>query len=214
MENLYNKRKSYERAALLEGDMKNSPLEQFKVWFKEAEASAEISEANAMSISTVDEDGCPRTRIVLLKAYDEKGFVFYTNYNSQKGKAIAETGKAGLHFFWPNLERQVSLKVDILKVSEEDSEEYFHSRPRGSQLGTVISPQSSEIPNRDFLENKLENLEKEFEGKEITKPASWGGYLAKPYEIEFWQGRPNRLHDRIVYKKNPDGAWEISRLAP
>ncbi|SFI13688.1 pyridoxamine 5'-phosphate oxidase [Halpernia frigidisoli] len=214
MENLHDKRKSYEKAELLESEIKSSPLEQFKIWFKDAENSPEISEPNAMSISTVDEDGCPRTRVVLLKEYDESGFVFYTNYNSQKGKAIAETGKICLHFFWPSLERQISIKANIAKVSEENSENYFHSRPRGSQLGAVVSPQSSEIPNRDFLENRLEDLEKEFEGKDIDRPVNWGGFIAKPYEIEFWQGRPNRLHDRIVYKKMSEENWDISRLAP
>jgi pyridoxamine 5'-phosphate oxidase len=214
MENLHDRRKSYEKAELLETNIQDSPIEQFKIWFKEAELSPEISEANAMSISTLDDDGCPRTRIVLLKAYDENGFIFYTNYNSQKGKAIAKTGKVCLHFFWPNLERQISIKADIKKISEKESENYFHSRPRGSQLGAVVSPQSSEIPTRDFLENKLEELEKEFDGKEVVRPTNWGGFIAKPYEIEFWQGRPNRLHDRIVYKKRSQGIWITSRLAP
>lgn len=214
MENLYDKRKNYNKAELLESDIKVSPFEQFKVWFKDAENSEEILEANAMSISTMDEDGCPRTRIVLLKAYDANGFIFYTNYDSQKGRAISKTGKACIHFFWPSLERQISIKADVQKVSEQDSEHYFHSRPRGSQLGAVVSPQSSEIPNRDFLEKKLENLENEFEGKEITRPQNWGGFIAKPYEIEFWQGRPNRLHDRIIYKKDSEDIWDISRLAP
>ena len=214
MENLHDRRKSYEKAELLESNIENSPFDQFKIWFKEAENTAEIIEANAMSISTIDKDGCPRTRIVLLKSYDENGFVFYTNYNSQKGKAIAETGKICLHFFWPTLERQISIKANIEKISAENSENYFHSRPRGSQLGAVVSPQSSEIPNRDFLVNRLEDLEKEFAGKEIERPINWGGFIAKPYEIEFWQGRPNRLHDRIVYKKNSEKDWKISRLAP
>lgn len=214
MENLHDRRKNYNKGELLETEVENSPFEQFKIWFKDAEKAPEISEANAMSVSTLDEDGCPRTRVVLLKSYDENGFVFYTNYSSQKGKAIIETGKICLHFFWPNLERQISIKANVQKVSEENSESYFHSRPRGSQLGAVVSPQSSEIPDRGFLENKLENLEKQFEGKEIERPKNWGGFIAKPYEVEFWQGRPNRLHDRIVYKRDNDGSWNISRLAP
>lgn len=214
MENLHDKRKTYNKAELLESDIENSPFEQFKTWFKEAEDCNEVSEANAMSVSTLDDDGCPRTRIILLKSYDKNGFVFYTNYESQKGKAIEKTEKANLHFFWPSLERQISIKANVEKVSEENSENYFHSRPRGSQLGAVVSPQSSEIPNRDFLKNNLELLEKKYEGQEIERPKNWGGYLAKPYEIEFWQGRPNRLHDRIVYKKDANGNWKISRLAP
>lgn len=214
MENLYDKRKNYDKAELLESEVEILPFDQFKIWFKEAENSAEITEANAMSVSSVDDDGCPRTRIVLLKSYDEKGFVFYTNYDSQKGTALIKTGKACLHFFWPNLERQISIKAKIEKVSEKNSETYFHSRPRGSQLGAVVSPQSSEIPNREFLQNNLELLEREFDGKEITRPENWGGFRAIPYEIEFWQGRPNRLHDRIVYKKITNEDWKTSRLAP
>lgn len=214
MENLYDKRKNYDKAELLESEIESSPFDLFKIWFKEAENTREISEANAMSVSSVDEDGCPRTRIVLLKSYDEDGFVFYTNYDSQKGKALIEKGKAGLHFFWPSLERQISIKARIEKVSDKNSNDYFHSRPRGSQLGAVVSPQSTKIPNREYLQNNLEILVNEFEGKEIPRPKNWGGFRAIPYEIEFWQGRPNRLHDRIVYRKINAENWETFRLAP
>ncbi|AQW98164.1 pyridoxamine 5'-phosphate oxidase [Elizabethkingia anophelis] len=214
MENLHDRRKVYEKAELLESQIEQSPFEMFKIWLKAAEKDTSVVEANAMDVSTVDEDGCPRTRIVLLKEYSEEGFVFFTNYNSYKGAAIAHNPKACLHFFWSTLERQVTIKAEMVKTSAQDSDAYFHSRPRGSQIGAVVSPQSSVIPDRSFLEEKLTETEKLFENKEVDRPAHWGGYIAKPYEIEFWQGRPNRLHDRIVYTKTEDGAWKIERLAP
>ncbi len=214
MENLHDKRKIYEKSQLIENQIKENPIEQFRDWFWEAEENSAISEANAMSVSTVENDGCARTRMVLLKSYDWNGFVFYTNYESRKGKAIAANHKVCLHFFWATLERQIIIKADLEKVPENISDGYFHSRPRGSQLGALVSPQSEVIPNREFLEEELKNLEKEFEGKEIPRPENWGGYLAKPYEMEFWQGRPNRLHDRILYELKEDFTWKISRLAP
>ena len=214
MENLYDKRKSYEKFELVENQIEKNAIAQFQKWYHEAEEKSGTMEANAMSVSTVEEDGCPRTRMVLLKSFDEEGFVFYTNYNSKKGKSLETNNKACLHFFWPFLERQVIIKADLVKVSEETSLEYFHSRPRGSQIGAVVSPQSSEIPNREFLENKLVDIESLFEGREVEKPKNWGGYLAKPYEIEFWQGRANRLHDRIIYNINEVGDWQTKRLAP
>ena len=214
MENLHDKRKIYDRAELLESQIKENPMEQFRDWFLDAEQSPQISEANAMAISTLENDGCPRTRMVLLKSYTWEGFIFYTNYESRKGKAIEDNHKACLHFFWPNLERQIIIKADLEKLPENLSDGYFHSRPKGSQLGAVVSPQSQVIPNREFLEEKLKNLEIKFEIAEVPRPENWGGYLAKPYEIEFWQGRPNRLHDRIIYQLQEDFDWEISRLAP
>ena len=214
MENLHDKRKVYDKSQLLENQLKENPIELFRDWFLEAEENSGVSEANAMAISTVEEDGCPRTRMVLLKAYTWEGFIFYTNYNSKKGKAIEKNNKACLHFFWPSLERQIIIKAELEKVAENLSDGYFHSRPKGSQLGAVVSPQSSVIPGREYLENKLSELEKEYEGKEIPRPENWGGYIAKPYEIEFWQGRPNRLHDRIIYELQEDFDWKISRLAP
>lgn len=214
MENLHDKRKIYDRAELLESQIKENPMEQFRDWFLDAEQSPQISEANAMAISTLENDGCPRTRMVLLKSYTWEGFIFYTNYESRKGKAIEHNHKACLHFFWPNLERQIIIKADLEKLPENLSDGYFHSRPKGSQLGAVVSPQSQVIPNREFLEEKLKNLEIKFENAEVPRPENWGGYLAKPYEIEFWQGRPNRLHDRIIYQLQEDFDWEISRLAP
>lgn len=213
MENLHDKRKVYEKSQLIESEIKQNPIEQFRDWFLEASENPNISEANAMAISTVEEDGCPRTRMVLLKAYTHEGFIFYTNYDSKKGRSIEKTHTACLHFFWPNLERQIIIKAHLERISENLSDGYFHSRPKGSQLGAAVSPQSKEIPNREFLEEKLKNLEKKYENSEVPRPENWGGYIAKPYEIEFWQGRPNRLHDRIVYKLD-DLDWKISRLAP
>jgi pyridoxamine 5'-phosphate oxidase len=214
MENLHDKRKVYEKSQLIESEIKQNPIEQFRDWFLEATENPNISEANAMAISTVEDDGCPRTRMVLLKAYTYQGFIFYTNYKSKKGKSIEKTHKACLHFFWPNLERQIIIKADLERIAENLSDGYFHSRPKGSQLGAAVSPQSEEIPNREFLEKKLKDLEKEYENKEVPRPENWGGYIAKPYEIEFWQGRPNRLHDRIVYELIDGLDWKIARLAP
>ena len=214
MENLHHKRKVYDKSELLESQIKENPMEQFRDWFMEAEENAQISEANAMAISTLENDGCPRTRMVLLKAYTWEGFIFYTNYDSKKGKALVEQPKACLHFFWPNLERQIIIKANLEKLAENLSDGYFHSRPKGSQLGAAVSPQSQVIPDRNYLEEKLKNLEEEYKNTEILRPENWGGYLAKPYEIEFWQGRPNRLHDRIIYELQQDFEWKISRLAP
>ncbi len=214
MENLQDKRKIYDKSELLEDQIKKEPIEQFRDWYHEAEQEPHISEANAMAVSTLESDGCPRTRMVLLKAYTWEGFIFYTNYDSRKGQALAENPKACLHFFWPGLERQVIIKAHLEKIPGNLSDGYFASRPKGSQLGAVVSPQSQVIPNRQFLEEKLKNLEKKYENKEVDRPENWGGYIAKPYEIEFWQGRPNRLHDRILYSLNENFSWHISRLAP
>jgi len=213
MENLHDKRKIYEKSQLIESEIKGNPIEQFRDWFLDASSNPTVFEANAMAVSTLEDDGCPRTRMVLLKEYTYEGFVFYTNYNSRKGRSIEKTHKACLHFFWPGLERQIIIKADLEKIAENLSDGYFHSRPKGSQLGAAVSPQSEVIPNREFLETKLKDLEVRYENSEVPRPENWGGYMAKPYEIEFWQGRPNRLHDRIVYQLH-DLDWEISRLAP
>lgn len=213
MENLHDKRKIYEKSQLIESEIKENPIEQFRDWFLDASANPTVTEANAMAVSTLEDDGCPRTRMVLLKEYTYEGFIFYTNYDSRKGKAIEKTHKACLHFFWPGLERQIIIKANLEKIAENLSDGYFHSRPKGSQLGAAVSPQSEVIPNRAFLEVKLKELEEKFKNSEVPRPENWGGYIAKPYEIEFWQGRPNRLHDRIIYSLK-DLDWEISRLAP
>lgn len=213
MENLHDKRKIYQKSQLVENEIKENPIEQFRDWFSDASDNPSVSEANAMAVSTMEEDGCPRTRMVLLKEYTYEGFIFYTNYDSRKGKSIEKTHKACLHFFWPGLERQIIIKADLERIAENLSDGYFHSRPKGSQLGAVVSPQSEEIPDRAFLEEKLKILEEKYENTDVPRPANWGGYIAKPYEIEFWQGRPNRLHDRIIYKLE-DVDWKISRLAP
>jgi len=213
MENLHDRRKVYEKLQLIENEIKQNPFDQFRDWFLEATENPAVSESNAMALSTVEDDDCPRTRMVLLKSYSHEGFVFFTNYNSRKGRSIEKNHRACLHFFWPSLERQIIIKADLDMIAENLSDGYFHSRPKGSQLGAVVSPQSEKIPNREYLEEKLKKLEGEFADREIPRPENWGGYIAKPYEIEFWQGRPNRLHDRIVYRLE-DSDWIISRLAP
>lgn len=211
--NLHTYRKSYEKDNLLQSNVDENPIQQFQNWFFEVKESDGVDEVNAMTLSTLGEDGFPRGRVVLLKKYNENGFYFYTNYTSEKGVSIANHDKVCLSFFWPNMERQIIIKGVAEKTSEEDSTNYFHSRPRGSQLGALVSNQSSPIESREALQQKLDDLEKEYEGKEIPKPENWGGFLVRPTEIEFWQGRPNRLHDRIQYTL--EGVdWNIKRLQP
>lgn len=213
MENLHDKRQVYDKFQLSEAQVKDNPIEQFKSWLVEADQHPDIAEANAMSLSTMDQDNCPSTRMMLLKSYSSEGFVFYTNYGSKKGQSIEENNRVCLHFFWPQLERQVMIKARAERVEESLSDEYFSSRPRGSQLGALVSAQSQEV-DKEYIMKKLKELELEYEGKDIPRPKSWGGYIAKPYQVEFWQGRPNRLHDRIVYTLQENSTWKISRLAP
>lgn len=207
-------RKVYEKRDLLENGIPDNPLQLFQTWFYEVEASGGVDETNAMTVSTIGLDGFPKARVVLLKKYTHEGFIFYTNYESEKGKAIAANPNICLSFFWANMERQVIIKGIAEKLAENLSDGYFESRPIGSQLGALVSPQSEVIPSRDFLENKLHELEKLYAEKEITRPKFWGGFLVRPQSIEFWQGRPNRLHDRIRYSLTDDYEWKIERLAP
>lgn len=212
-EDLSDYRKSYEKSELTIAQSNQDPFKQFKKWFEEVEEIAGVEEVNAMTVSTIGLDGFPKNRVVLLKSYDDEGFVFYTNYESEKGKAIAANPDVCLSFFWPNLERQVIIKGKAEKVSKETSKTYFNSRPEGSRLGAWVSPQSDVIKDREFLEDRLKNFENEFSEKEIPKPDHWGGYKIIPVEFEFWQGRPNRLHDRLRY--TPGGIhWKLERLAP
>ncbi len=210
---LTNYRKSYEKYTLEEENLQDSPFQLFSDWFKEVEESGGVEETNAMTLTTLGLDGFPKARVVLLKEFDHTGFIFYSNYESEKAKAMDSNNKVCISFFWPNLERQVIIKGSVEKVSEEKSESYFRSRPRGSQLGAWASQQSEIINSRTVLENQLQSLEAKFEGKEIPKPSFWGGYQIIPSEFEFWQGRANRLHDRIRYQKEGD-LWITKRLSP
>ncbi len=207
-------RRSYEKSELDESQVPDNPIQLFQTWFYEVESFGGVEEANAMTVSTIGFDGFPKNRVVLLKKYTHEGFIFYTNYDSEKGKAIAKDPNVCLSFFWPNLERQVIVKGKATKVAENLSDGYFESRPDGSKLGAIVSNQSEVIPSRKVLEEKLAELEKTYEGKEIPRPKYWGGYLVAPVEVEFWQGRPNRLHDRIRFTLQPDLNWKIERLAP
>lgn len=214
MKDLSNYRKSYEKSELLETNIPEDPINLFHKWFYETEEFGGIDEVNAMTVATIGLDGFPKSRVVLLKKFNEEGFIFYTNYNSEKGKAILNNPNVCLSFFWHSMERQVIIKGIATKTSETTSDNYFDSRPDGSKLGAIVSSQSETIPSREFLDNKLKELEKEFESKPITRPNFWGGFLVKPIEVEFWQGRPNRLHDRIRYKLLEDFNWKIERLSP
>lgn len=213
-EDLSNYRKSYDKKELLESNIPSDPINLFHKWFKEAEEFNTAEEVNAMTISTIGLDDFPRSRVVLLKQYSEEGFIFFTNYLSDKGKAISQNPKVCLSFFWHSLERQVIIKGIAQKTSNIISDNYFASRPKGSQLGALVSPQSRVIASRTVLEDKLQELEYLYEGKEIERPDHWGGILVKPIEVEFWQGRPNRLHDRIRYTVFKEIDWKIERLAP
>lgn len=214
MEDLSNYRRSYEKSELLESNIPEDPINLFHRWFHEVEDYGGGEEVNAMTVSTFGLDGFPKARVVLLKKYNEEGFVFYTNYNSEKGKAIEENPNVCLSFFWHGAERQVIIKGIAEKTSEMVSDTYFDSRPDGSKLGAIVSDQSEVIPSREFLETNLKELEIAYNKKEILRPKHWGGYLVRPLVVEFWQGRANRLHDRIRYSVQNDYSWKIERLAP
>ncbi|WP_306351131.1 pyridoxamine 5'-phosphate oxidase [Flavobacterium sp. '19STA2R22 D10 B1'] len=214
MEDLSNYRKSYEKSELIETNLTEDPINFFKKWFHEVEDAGGVDEINAMTISTIGLDGFPKSRVVLLKKFTEEGFIFYTNYDSEKGKAIINNPHVCLSFFWPSSERQVIIKGIATKTIEAVSDNYFASRPDGSKLGAIVSEQSAVIASRAILEAKLAQLETEFEGKEIPRPNNWGGFIVTPVEVEFWQGRANRLHDRIRYRLQENYSWKIDRLSP
>ena len=211
---LSNHRNSYDKDALLEENTPENPIELFRDWFLQADESEYVTEANAMNIATIGLDAYPKNRMVLLKKYSYEGFIFYTNYNSEKGNAIAQNNHVCLSFFWQALERQIIIKGKAEKLAENLSDGYFETRPEGSKLGAWASNQSEVIESREALDEKLKKYEQQFMGSEITRPKYWGGYLVKPISIEFWQGRPNRMHDRIRYTLQENFDWLKERLEP
>ncbi|MEM9671997.1 MAG: pyridoxamine 5'-phosphate oxidase [Cyclobacteriaceae bacterium] len=206
-------RKDYTQQSLDISDVASDPLEQFTSWFNEARR-AEVPEPNAMHLSTVSSDNRPSGRIVLLKGIEDRQFLFYTNYQSRKGQEMDQTPYVALTFFWAELERQVRIEGTISRVDEKTSTDYFHSRPRESQIGAWTSPQSQSIENRDVLNEREADFTQKFADQVVPRPPHWGGYAVSPDAIEFWQGRPSRLHDRIFYQRNADETWQIQRLAP
>lgn len=212
-QDLSDKRKNYSKDFIDFETISKNPYDLFKSWYENAVDSAKIDEPNAMSLATIGQDNFPRTRVVLLKEFNLEGFVFYTNYDSQKGNAIEFYPKVCLSFFWPGLEQQIIVKGTARKVPAEMSDEYFQKRPFESQIGAMVSAQSSVIGLQEDLDEKASELQKQYEGKIVPRPENWGGYLVKPVEFEFWQGRPSRLHDRLRYRSENDN-WIIERLAP
>jgi len=211
--NIADIRKDYKLQTLLETDVAASPIAQFGKWWDDAEKS-EIVEINAMTLATASATGIPSARIVLLKGFDEDGFVFFTNYHSHKGKELGQNPNASLVFFWKELERQIRISGTVEKVSADKSDAYFFSRPQGSRIGAWASPQSHVIINREEIEERSLNFQQQYSDGNIPRPPHWGGYIVKPTQIEFWQGRPSRLHDRIQYSLQEDNSWLIERLAP
>lgn len=211
-EQLQKLREDYSKHSLDESDVNSDPVEQFESWMKEA-IDAEVPEPNAMTLSTVDANNKPHSRVVLLKGIEEGDFVFYTNWQSEKGSELEQNPSAALCFLWLELERQVRIEGVAEKLSQEESEEYFKKRPYKSQIGALASNQSSVVPNREFLEKRFEELEEKYNEGDVPKPESWGGYRIKPEVLEFWQGRRSRLHDRIKYEK-VGNKWDIKRLSP
>lgn len=206
-------RREYMQRGLDERDVDTDPMRQFQVWFDAARDALSL-EPNAMALATVGDDGRPSLRMVLLKGVDERGFVFYTNYESRKGRELADTPWAALTFFWPEMERQIRIEGRVERVAAEESDAYFHSRPIGSQLSACASEQSAVISGRDMLETRVAELSERYQGQEIPRPQNWGGFRVIPDTIEFWQGRVSRLHDRLHYRLLADGRWQIERLSP
>lgn len=211
--NIADIRKDYKLQTLSEKEVSKDPIAQFDKWWQEAVNSG-IDEVNAMTLATASADGMPDGRIVLLKGFDTMGFTFFTNYNSAKGMQLLENPRASLVFFWKELERQVRIGGLVSLVSGKTSDDYFNSRPEGSRLGAWASPQSEVIENREWLEQNEKKMREDWGNNPVTRPPHWGGYLVKPVTMEFWQGRPSRLHDRIRYSLQTDGQWKIERLAP
>jgi pyridoxamine 5'-phosphate oxidase len=214
MQDLSNYRKSYDKSELLESAIPEDPINLFNAWFHEIKDLGGTEEVNAVTVATIGLDGFPKSRVVLLKKFTEEGFIFYTNYNSEKGKAIEANPQICLSFFWHSMERQVIIKGIAQRTSEIISDNYFDSRPEGSKLGAIVSNQSEVVPSRGYLEENLKQLEVDYDIVVIPRPKHWGGFLVVPVEIEFWQGRPNRLHDRIRYTSQQDLSWKIERLSP
>lgn len=212
--NLQDLREEYSEGVLDISSVEKNPFHQFEIWFHQA-LEAQTPEPNAMTLATVTPEGRPSARVVLLKGFDEKGLVFYTNYQSRKGKELEATPFATLVFLWLPLQRQVRIEGQVARVPADESTEYFQSRPRDSQIGAWASPQSTVIDGREVLEESVKELQEKYGGNgTLPRPPQWGGYRVKPYQIEFWQGRPSRLHDRIQYTRQVDGRWKIERLAP
>ncbi|GAC1425923.1 MAG: pyridoxamine 5'-phosphate oxidase [Chitinophagaceae bacterium] len=211
--NIADIRKEYKQKSLLETDMEETPARQFEKWWKEA-LHAGIDEINAMTLATASATGLPAARIVLLKGYDERGFVFFSNYESFKGLQLGENPRACLVFFWKEVERQVRITGLVEKTTAAESDAYFNSRPETSRIGAWASPQSRIIESREWLEQNEKKYAAEFSGSAVKRPEHWGGYRVKPITIEFWQGRPGRLHDRIQYSLQENGSWQLERLAP
>jgi pyridoxamine 5'-phosphate oxidase len=210
--NVHDLRKEYTRTGLTESEADADPVEQFRKWFEEALA-ADLHEPNAMTLATATPGGRPSDRIVLLKGFDERGFVFYTNYEGRKARELEDNPYCALVFYWGELERQVRVEGHASRIPNEESDAYFDSRPRGSRLGAWVSEQSRTIESREALEDRLRELEERYEGAEIPRPPFWGGYRVEPDSVEFWQGRENRLHDRLIYRRSERG-WKIERLQP